>query len=374
MRGIILILSLVVLTTVQLYAQKVAAANDGGKWGYITQQGEWYIKPQFLKASKFSDGMAAVFNGKKWGFIDKAGELVIPFTFDRAKRFNSGYAVVYHNEHWHYIDKTGKSVYLYKSDKIYDFYDGVAFVRKLYKVGLIDTEGKVLVSPYKYGEISKFHRGYARFEKDDRYGLIDKKGKEVVKPEYEYLGHYSTEGVVVARKGKVWGVLDIENNTFTKVENVSKIKDFNKGESYTYVYGKRQVNYGVINRKGEWIVEPVYSSVKRINNNVAPIKIGEGNDWIYINFETGELPFGEKYFSEALEYHENGLTAVKDSKWGYMNSKGQYVIEPKYKKATSFTDGVARVKYKKKWGLINEQGELVNDMWFDNLEEFNKID
>jgi len=35
-----------------------------------------------------------------------------------------------------------------------------------------------------------------------------------------------------------------------------------------------------------------------------------------------------------------------------------------------FINGLARVKYKKKWGFINTKGELLNNTWFVNLEDF----
>ncbi|MGO9273047.1 MAG: WG repeat-containing protein, partial [Terriglobia bacterium] len=58
----------------------LAPARPGGKrtkWGYIDKAGKWAIRPQFLQAGPFSEGLAPVrvftfsFPPFKWGFIDK---------------------------------------------------------------------------------------------------------------------------------------------------------------------------------------------------------------------------------------------------------------------------------------------------------------
>ena len=51
-------------------------------------------------------------------------------------------------------------------------------------------------------------------------------------------------------------------------------------------------------------------------------------------------------FTYAYNFSE-GLAAVKttDGKWGYLNKKGEFVIEPKYLRAENFRDGMAQVEF-----------------------------
>ena len=44
------------------------------------------------------------------------------------------------------------------------------------------------------------------------------------------------------------------------------------------------------------------------------------------------------------------------NKWGYEDKYGNKVIPCKYDEVCSFDEGVARVKLKNKWGLINKLG------------------
>ncbi len=56
-----------------------------------------------------------------------------------------------------------------------------------------------------------------------------------------------------------------------------------------------------------------------------------------------------------------------DGKWGYINSEGELVIEPKFEKAWAFKEGLAVVLYKGKYGAINREGEFVIEPRFIDL-------
>ena len=47
------------------------------------------------------------------------------------------------------------------------------------------------------------------------------------------------------------------------------------------------------------------------------------------------------------------------SKWGYVNAKGEVVIQPKFDSAGAFSEGLAKVEKDKKYGYINESGTVV---------------
>lgn len=88
------------------------------QWGYIDKKGKFVIEPQakWGKAREFSGGLAPVKVGPwlengKWGYIDRAGKVVIEAKFDDAKPFSHGLAAVTIDEAIGYIDKTGKYVW-----------------------------------------------------------------------------------------------------------------------------------------------------------------------------------------------------------------------------------------------------------------------
>lgn len=56
-----------------------------------------------------------------------------------------------------------------------------------------------------------------------------------------------------------------------------------------------------------------------------------------------------------------------DAKFGYTNSYGDILIEPKYDFARVFIKNVARVKVNNKWGLIDKKGNYIFEPQFDYI-------
>ena len=70
-------------------------------------------------------------------------------------------------------------------------------------------------------------------------------------------------------------------------------------------------------------------------------------------------------FDDAWPFSE-GLAHVKiRGKWGFIDKSGEYVINPQFEDAKSFEDGLACVKIDGKWGGINKVGEYVINPQFD---------
>ena len=108
-------------------------SDKAGIWGYINKYGEEIIKPQYINASEFEDGIALVSKGRwikegddengkplyrpedeRWGGIDYAGNEVIPFIFDEIEPFfdTTDYFIAHVGSwpdgSWGVIDRTGK--------------------------------------------------------------------------------------------------------------------------------------------------------------------------------------------------------------------------------------------------------------------------
>ena len=70
---------------------------------------------------------------------------------------------------------------------------------------------------------------------------------------------------------------------------------------------------------------------------------------------------------------KDGLAIVeKDGKWGYINTKGEQIIECKFDDAWGFNEGLASVQKDSKWGYINTKGEQIVECKFDDACDFNE--
>ena len=80
--------------------QALSSCNNDAEegWGYIDKTGKMVIKPQFLEAGTFNEGIAVVgvvIDGKKvFGYIDNSGDWIINPQFSQASPLNEGTAVV----------------------------------------------------------------------------------------------------------------------------------------------------------------------------------------------------------------------------------------------------------------------------------------
>jgi len=61
-----------------------------------------------------------------------------------------------------------------------------------------------------------------------------------------------------------------------------------------------------------------------------------------------------------------GLSNFKiNGKWGFVDKKGNIVIEPKFEYASQFTNGLAYAEINEKSGFINKNGTFVIEPKFE---------
>ncbi len=218
--------------------------KEAGKWGYADQNGQIEIKPQFVQARRYSQGLAAVYveiepqskiefrddHGtrpakqavRKWGFIDTTGRLVIGANYEEVGDFSEGLAAATYKVHfgeddvWGYIDKTGKMVIEPRYSKAGPFSEGLALVysggirlfdpvvKSFVKMGYIDQSGKwVFRSAYSNYFYDSFSEGLVPFHKGGgKWGYKDKTGKTVIDPHFDWAGNFSVGMAPVVLAGK----------------------------------------------------------------------------------------------------------------------------------------------------------------------------
>ncbi len=372
---ILLVLFTIVCNT--LFAQRVANVRFEGKTGFLNEDGSWLLEPVYEKGRNFSDGVVAVLKDDKWGYIDAKGAVVIPFIYEKAKEFNKGIALVFINNKWRYITKDGKEIYMPLTDKKYNFdNNGVAFIKRKQKIGLIDLNGTILIEP-KYDKILKFKNGYAKVLLKKSWGLIAANGNVILEPEFDFIGTNS-DGLIPVKKNKVWSLF--KDGEFIEINDVVSICDFIDGEPLTCAYLKKN-KAGFIDRKGNWVIEPVYKSVKQFSNGMAGVRV---NDWWRFINAKGEVTINSSYY-DVGHLDNDGFIAVRNKNlWGFINSKGEKAVDFKYffipgsdvafrNYSSNFVNGIVRVRYKGNWGFINVKDELIGGVWFQNAEKFVEI-
>lgn len=164
-------------------------------------------------------------------------------------------------------------------------------------------------------------------------------------------------------------ILFIDNkNKEYKVEEISEIK-------YYKLYQDNKI--GIINLKGEIIIEPNYDSIEIPNPTKEVFICKEGNNTIVLNDKS------EKIFTEYdditaiplhgiisnLPYEKTVLKYKKDDKYGLINLEGKAITKPIYDDIQSLTnkEGELLVKQYGKCGVINTKGAQIIKVQYDNI-------
>jgi hypothetical protein len=75
------------------------------------------------------------------------------------------------------------------------------------------------------------------------------------------------------------------------------------------------------------------------------------------------------------ETHEGLAKIQEQGLWGFTDSDGKLVIEPRFRSVGDFSNGFARVSdVKGLWGYIDRTGNEVIPMRFEDAEDFDLVD
>lgn len=287
-----------------------------------------------------------VFQNAKVGYIDEKGKLLIKPAYKRATYFREGFAIVsFDDDKRFYINETGRKLNAPVFEEAWLFNDGLAGVKIGDKWGYIDRKGK-LVIPAKFDSADSFCGGRAvvGIKNGDtfKFGFIDKTGKFVVEPTHHYISGFTD------------GVAQFSNDIkFTRKP--------------TYFLQDGPATFGLMDANGKVIVEPRYSSIFTFYDGLAQATYQE--KWGFIdkagNWQENFGGHITRNFSEGLA----GAFTPEDG-YGFLNKKGEFVIEPQYTEVKEFSGGLAPVKKDKTWGFIDKTGKMVIPAKFVTAESF----
>ncbi len=258
-----------------------ALVKSNGKLVYINKKGSIVFSVPYLNAYSFSDGRAKVemnIAGKYGyrtvvGFIDVNGKTVVKPQYESANDYKSGLALVmnfnYDNKSSQigFIDKNGKLVIKLTSNQItmrsQYFENGLFLVRRTDgKYGYMDVKGKMAID-YKFSDADPFSNGLAKVS--------------MMKDGVLSSGYINTKGDVVIKPG---------DYVFNSNDN------FDDGYiSFYPVDSLIWVNYGLMDKKGNVIFQPILNDV--------PLKIEGG---LIVQYYDGE---------KTLENFKIGFVSLK---------------------------------------------------------------
>jgi hypothetical protein len=315
--------------------------QQNGKWGYIDSTGKIVIKPQFVWAEEFSEGLAAIENEDgKHGYIDERGQVVIQPIFDNWTDFSEGLAAVSINSEWGYIDKTGKWA-----------------IPRQFAVGRPFSNGLALVAVPQNGKVS-FPPG------PEKQVFIDRTGKIVIDPKDDILNASFSEEVGIVQfitdRGVNAVLIDKTGKTILAVQDIET-----RGFSEGLVPAKKDGKWGYLDTRGQFVIEPQFKEAHRFSEGLAAVLVGE--KWGFID-HNGRVVIPPRFYLGYDSQHQaffEGLALVYvQNQCVYIDKSGKTVIKVECSDAGRFSGGLASIttgeeKTAEKRGYINRQGRYV---------------
>ena len=353
---------------------------ETNRYGYLDKTGKWALKPTYINiATSFDDygGAWVKFTDDKYHYINKAGKDfgVLDSTGKWFRDFYSlGYGLVENSDNaYALIDKTGKVIKkLDDCDGIYLFGDGSIAGYKCKsnsKYGFIDHTGKYLAT-CEYDGFSIFSGGYARVEKKvdgkTKYGHVDKTGKLIVPAVYDWALAFR-DGWTVIKKDNNYFFMDKDGNLKDPPRKYDELGEFKSGYAVGKVKGEgtAQHTFYYINTQlkeeftvNAWQAFAFWDDVAIVSRDNKTYEMMNKKGELYkilLNIET-------------LSFCTENMLAVREKgKWGYVNDKGDMIVQPKYDTCTAFKYGYGRVKKGTKWGIVDRSGTELFEPKYDNI-------
>lgn len=184
--------------------------------------------------------------------------------------------------------------------------------------------------------------------RDTKYGIVNIDGTEVTAPTWDFVG----------------------TSDYDKHFSNDVVDGFHSGR----ILVEKERKWGVINTKGEIVINPQFNSL-HIDGDMYMFEKDDRWGWCS---QDGQYIINPQ-FSEIGAFNDCELAPAKDKEsreWGYVDKTGKWVINPQFDKAESFDNyGYAIAKLGNDYGLIDKNGKwAINPQFRDliSLEENNR--
>ncbi|HLO43576.1 MAG TPA: WG repeat-containing protein [Leadbetterella sp.] len=327
----------------------------------VDASGKYLTQKTYTDIGDFSEGMAEVsigpddycsscydsgryslmvFLSNTRGFINEKGEEIISprYRFVKGSYKNGVCLVGVWDDQLYFVDKTGKQQF----NKV--FKEGEQFRGQIAGVtfrngakNFIDKNGEVLI-PKKYLYIQPYNEAYLGMIRayktlDKKVGFWTSNCESLIAPQYDSFNYSMLAGNIIVEKNGKFGFVDM----FTGKETIPNL--------YSQFRSDKNRNYVILKKNSDWYRVDTLNNVR---------KIGSGADILSLGFGLFKLKRNEKWgvvdslgvvksdflFDQITDLYANEYYIVmKDQSYGFINAKGQVLIEPKYDKVGFLKNG-----------------------------------
>lgn len=222
--------------------------------------------------------------------------------------------------------------------------------------GWIDFQGNQLID-FKYDQVEPIRTGSAFLvEYIGSWGVADFSDRFLISPAYQSMRFTGT--CFLAGKGSTTTVFTKEGKEIYK-----STARFSGTEPLTF---REDTGWGIILPNNQ-VIDPQYDSIKGIGDYIRVYKSGLAG---LLSSEGGTVISFKDCIQEIYSFSEGYFHVKKDQQHGFVDTYGRLRIANRYEQATDFSDSLAAIKLRGKWGLIDRSESLVIQPFYQSIGLF----
>ena len=296
------------------------------------------------------------------GAFHEYGQQVLPLEYDDIQTYFNLLLARKGNNYWIFERGSGKTTPLGRLDEA-----------KLTKTGMLITKigGEYFIPLSNSGEkafelLEDSEGDFLLAKEASGYGLINREGDYVMDPVVDELKH---------NRGNFY--FGFDENQFLLIEgnDISANVRYNSFHKITlenglmleFIHGKLR---RVMEEDGILLDAVGMEEVTQIDENLYNVRFRDGN--LGLLGKKGWLVRPNAPLNKILMGSDGLFPAMDQNAIGFVNSVGEWVIQPQYNDVTLFSESLAAYKLGGQWGLIKPNGETLTSPTWDEIKPFNK--
>ena len=233
-----------------------------------------------------------------------------------------------------------------------DFHEGLAAVFAG-KWGYMDISGRTAID-IAYHEAGSFSEGLAPVRRYALWGYIDRMGRETIPFRFSVASEFSEGLAFVCMPDGTKGYVDHSGKIIVDAMHFSECGSFHEGFARVCNDG----HFGYIDRTGKLVLPCVFDDAMDFSEGLACVGI-HGGGYGFIS-SSGEFPLHHR-FAAARSFSEGRAAVFDGRKWGYVDKNCHVVIPFIYDDAYPYSEGLACVCLKNRFGFSERYGFIDAD-------------
>ena len=343
------------------FEEGVLRVKKNGKYGLIDLDGKEILPCEYDEITALDgieNSLILTKDGKKGLANDKGSIIIEPLykeIINLGETYKEGYITIDEQGKYGLISTTKKQILENKFDEIKQIYLNNYYIVKENGVDkIINSSGEQILENLVNQVQSATQRGFI-IKENDLYGEVNSSGEKLIESKYQDLKEIK-EGIYLAKQNDKYGIIDINENI--KIPFEYKAISYND-KANLFIVEDENYNTLIFDKDYNKKIEGVLTE---LNTEKSYIRMRINDEYKYYNFNCEEKENTEILTDNTL------FLSKKDGKYGYVDKKGNVVVEYIYDDATEQNEyGFVAVKKDGLWGSLNSEGKEVIEPKY-NLE------